>query len=281
MFEAYWAPLTEGQISLGQTLSFLWRSGCAGFARALHGDFPRFMFGRTQRLPVGPRSGWAFVAALAVLGGLVSLNGIVASAAISRLLTAGHSRWPEPRLFVDLSVDILLFLAALGSAAGGVALAARGRRVRPDGTIRVPGRATIMAGWALVWTAVALTFGCGALAAVHVILHRCPGAVHPLWCGLGPLDRLAGALASDCPPWLPALGAVVLWVGVLAVTARIGAVLTQYVGDVAIYVSSHTVNRFQKTRNEIQAAVLQVTRCAYEWSESQDGTPHYDRVIVV
>jgi pimeloyl-ACP methyl ester carboxylesterase len=53
------------------------------------------------------------------------------------------------------------------------------------------------------------------------------------------------------------------------------------VGDVAIYVSSHTVNRFQKTRNDIQAAVLDVARCVYEWSETEDGAPYYDRVVVV
>ncbi len=281
LFEAYWAPLTEGQITLAQTLLFLWRSGCAGLARSLRGDFPRFMFGRTQRLPVGPESGWAFVMALAVLGGLVSLNAIVASAAISRLVGAGRARWPEPRLFVDLSADILVFLAALTLAAAGVGLAARSRRVRPDGSVRLPSRATVMTGWVLVWTAVALTFLCGALAAVHVLVHRCPGVVHPLWCGWGPFARLAQTLGSFCPPWIPTLGAAALWVGVLAVTARIGTALTQYVGDVAIYVSSHTVNRFQKTRNEIQAAVLQVARCVFEWSESANGAPHYDRVIVV
>jgi hypothetical protein len=281
LFEGYWAPLTEGEISLPQTLQFLWGAGVAGFMRSLSGWFPRFLFGRRQWLPVGARSGWAFVTALAVFGGLVALNGIIASAAISRLLSPMQPRWPEPRLFVDLSADMLVFLAAIAAAGGGVALARMRRRNRTDGTLRVPGRGVILTGWALVWLAVALTVLCGALAIAHVMIHRCPGREHALWCGWGPFARLATVLTGPCPPWLPALGAAALWVGVLGVTARIGSVLTQFVGDVAIYVSSHTVNRFHKTRNEMQAEVNKVARCAYEWSESEDGAPYYDRVIVV
>ena len=281
LFEAYWAPLTEGQIGVLQTLAFLVRSGWAGLRRSARGCFHRFMFGRNQRLPVGPRAGLAFLAALAALLAFLSLSAEVTGVALTRIITGGRAAWPDPRLLVDLTLDVLALFGSLGLAAIGIGLAASGRRIGTKGSVRVPSPARVKLAWALVWSAFPLMLASGALAAWHVVIHCCAGVEHPLWCGWPPFAAAAAALGADCPPLLFTLLAMLLWGSLLAVAVPLRGVIVQFAGDVAIYVSAFTVNRFQKTRDEIQAAGLQVARCVYEWSEPGEAAPHYDRVIVV
>jgi hypothetical protein len=55
--------------------------------------------------------------------------------------------------------------------------------------------------------------------------------------------------------------------------------LIEYAGDVAAYVSSHTVDRFYDVREKIQEACLRVAAHVYE--AKADGRFRYERVIVV
>ena len=279
-YEAYWAPLTEGQISARQTLAFLAESGWAGMVRSFKRCFHRFMFGREQRLPVGPIAGLAFFATLAVMLALTALTIDVGAVMISRLVHSGPNAWPEPRLFVDLTMDVLVFFASLALAGAGVGLAALARRRSRTGALRVPPGALTTLGWTLVWTAFPLVLGCGALAAWQVFAHRCPGVEHPFWCAWRPFSTAAEMLANACPSWLMTTLAMGLWASLLAVSLPARAFIIQLAGDVAIYVSSHRINRFRQTREEIQAASLKVARCVFEWIEPGESTPHYDRVII-
>ena len=279
-YEAYWAPLTEGQITARQTIGFLAESGWAGVVKSFKRCFHRFMFGRRQRLPVGPAAGWAFFATLAVMLALLSLSSSVGAVMLARLVHTTAGSWPEPRLFVDLTMDVLALFVALAIAGCGVGLAAMGRRRSASGRLRVPPAAVTKLGWTLVWTAFPLVLSCGALAAWQVFAHRCPGIEHPLWCGWRPFSTAADRLAGTCPSWLMTTLAVGLWSALLALAIPARSLIIQFAGDVAIYVSSHRVNRFRQTREEIQAAALKVARCVYEWSEPGETTPHYDRVII-
>lgn len=56
-------------------------------------------------------------------------------------------------------------------------------------------------------------------------------------------------------------------------------VLVEYVGDVALYVSAHTVSRFEETRTAIQQAVLTVLRQVY--LAEHHGRRDYDRIVLV
>jgi hypothetical protein len=163
----------------------------------------------------------------------------------------------------------------------GVALAARGRRTTRDGVVRVPSPGIVALAWGLVWSALPLVVASGALATWHVVVHSCAGVQHPLWCGWAPFASAAEALGGSCPPLLITLLAFTLWGATFAIAAPLRGVIVQFAGDVAIYVSSYTVNRFQKTRDEIQAAAFKVTRCVYEWAVPGETAPHYDRVIVL
>jgi hypothetical protein len=56
-------------------------------------------------------------------------------------------------------------------------------------------------------------------------------------------------------------------------------VLVEFVGDVALYVSAHTVSRFEETRTAIQQVVVTVLRQVY--LAQRNGKPEYDRVVLV
>lgn len=55
----------------------------------------------------------------------------------------------------------------------------------------------------------------------------------------------------------------------------------QFMGDVAAYVSSHTVNRFSDVRNRIKAVGREVAQAVYCEKDAATGKPMYDYVLVV
>jgi len=58
--------------------------------------------------------------------------------------------------------------------------------------------------------------------------------------------------------------------------------LVEYVGDVAIYVSSHKVSKFQEVRTAIQKTVFSVGRQVYEArTQLKSGAHLYDEVIII
>jgi len=78
VYEAYWAPLTEGRVSYGDTLKFLFQAAWQGlwFSRPFSSRiFQRWMFGAPQSLKIGA---WTFPAMLAVLALLLLQVGIIA-----------------------------------------------------------------------------------------------------------------------------------------------------------------------------------------------------------
>jgi len=71
VYEAYWAPLTEGKISFLETVSFLFSAAMNGIKTCARGGaFQRWMFGDFQNLPV---KGGSFLALLSAMAGLVVL----------------------------------------------------------------------------------------------------------------------------------------------------------------------------------------------------------------
>jgi hypothetical protein len=77
-----------------------------------------------------------------------------------------------------------------------------------------------------------------------------------------------GALAFAT--WLLLFGAVLF----------VRSFLIQYIGDVAIYVSSHTVDRFFDLRNRIRGVVRRAARVVYA-SRDEHGALLYDGVVMV
>ncbi len=86
VYEAYWAPLTEGKVSAADVTRFLLEAGFQGLRYGLKGSFDRRVLGKTRIYPIGIFTLLALVVAFAVLLSVLVLYGILALLALLRLL---------------------------------------------------------------------------------------------------------------------------------------------------------------------------------------------------
>jgi hypothetical protein len=117
LYEAYWAPLTEGVIGLWQTVRFLLSGGWNGLRSdaRLH----RFMFGAPRMFKISRRDlAWLFVVIATVISLLV-IGGTIGTVAVARFMFEGKG-WVNPELVRDLTT---LFEQLLGVIAASVAVA--------------------------------------------------------------------------------------------------------------------------------------------------------------
>lgn len=170
VYEGYWAPITEGQVTLRDVMMFLFSAGFKGMWNGLQ-NFERWIFGRP--VPFGKQCGASLylLATLAIVTTLVALN--FAIAIVTLIFITGHPL---------SSYDCLK------------------------------------------------------------------------WIG---------------EPWLP-----IIWCGVLFVTWYVRKVLVQYMGDVAAYVDSHSLDRFDDIRTRIKARVFEQAKAVY-------SNPQYERIAMM
>src|SRR5579864_2285894 len=100
VYEAYWAPLTEGQVSYWDTLKFLFNAGWSGLRYSWPFSsriFQRWMFGDPQDLPIG---GSTFPALLAAVAVILLQFGVIAwvSVRVAQVLFALVSAGAMPRM---------------------------------------------------------------------------------------------------------------------------------------------------------------------------------------
>ena len=283
LYEAYWAPLTEGRITTPETFWFLLQAGLLGLRRAWHLGMKRLMFDEWQQYRVPLRTALAFALAIAALCGLFVLNAVVLAAAASRGITSPVGHWPVGTLLADLTVDFLLVVAASIALLGaGLLLPRLLRRFRHPGDRHASPPAWVSRCGNFLMVVLAVVFvAAGALAAYHLVRHASPD-IRPMW-GHAGFDWLVTPLAAT-PAHSPRGAIQLLTFGLWTLVALIGLrarhFLLQFVGDVAIYVSAFTVNRFYEARHAIHDAVDRVARCVYGLRDAA-GAPAYDRVIVV
>jgi hypothetical protein len=238
IYEGYWAPITEGQVTIRDVMSFLLRGGINGMRNASN-NFSRWMFGGPVDFGKRPRTGRRLMLALGVVFSLVVVNFIITVMFADRL--AGRISAPS---------------------GGGTAVA--------DETFT--GLTTLIAGW------VGLSLiAVGWLLHVHKNKKQSTGALVfflKLWLvctialGVIALAALAGVPGVD-KLGLPVFNrhAVWVWIALLAVSWAIRGIMIQFPGDVAAYVSTHTLDRFQEIRTKIKDAVTKVARAIYSVDE--------------
>src|SRR5437773_7601978 len=95
IYEAYWAPLTEGQIGIKEVSAFLWRAGFNGVQRGVQ-RFERWLFGRPQPLEPPIRTLMFIIVALATVAALVVLNTTVVAVATARAFFTSGGTWLTP-----------------------------------------------------------------------------------------------------------------------------------------------------------------------------------------
>jgi hypothetical protein len=251
LYEVYWAPLTEGRVSVRETIRFLLQGAACGLAQG-GAPFRRFVFGEFQTYPM-PRGSRSTI--LLVLLALVSFllafaNFFISSAAF--LLGGLHAPYLRVALLLGL-------LPAAIVAALGFAVVMRIPADRPIPEEKASGVAdegkselyefSIKTGIAILALADAFVLAPSLLAASAWASVWWDLLIAPMWCA-----------------------AVVgfLWVH---------GVFIQYIGDVAAYVSSHEVNKFFALRDEIHQHSNRVFRAVYAAKEGESF--RYQRILVV
>jgi hypothetical protein len=344
-YEGYWAPLTEGEVSLRDISAFLLRAGLNGILNSTT-SFSRWVFGRWQPYDIPVRT-WAYlVIALATIGALGLMNTVIGVVSAARA-TLGQTppAWLSDALFCDLTTTLNLFLVIATGFVVVLALGRLSRRTRLRPLITALGLlgvfafaltllAAVLAGLALPllilshlqhegawspgmlrWSSLLGQDGAARLndwcAAVFLALPVL-GLGYALLSWAGKFLRAAvsqirsgralqqpltsvlvllalalgtAAMVAEVITLWPARGnenhwplrLLVTWVVVLLLSGGVRRFLVQYLGDVAVYVESHTVDRFAELRSRIRECVTDRARAVY----SATGAEAYDRVVVV
>lgn len=247
LYEIYWAPLTEGKISLRDVVAFLARSGFDGCRFALGHAFTRFVFNRWVEFPTPKRLFVQFAIALLVLGALVSLNLSIAGVVSARLVTGGGGRFANTALFEDLTGHLWSFALLVAPFVIGLFVTTLWRERRQR---RIPRPAHfVLSAW--MWLAIVGTIWWGYGFPYHIVEH----SFEPT-----PTSPDLGQTLTLAAPWIVAVG----------ISAVVRGFLVQYVGDVTAYLSSHRLSRFSELRDAIQAEALAVARAVY--TEGQYGS---------
>ena len=71
------------------------------------------------------------------------------------------------------------------------------------------------------------------------------------------------------------------WVLLVILTLWVRRLLVQYVGDVALYITSHTLDRFHNLRDKIREYVVDAARAVYACRSAETGQFDYDGVYIV
>ena len=264
VYEAYWAPITEGQVTLRDVTSFLFGAvfnGVRNLGGALH-----YSFGRASTIRPPFSAVIALGSAFGVLLTLVAMNGVLLALAALNGLQPGfvsdsikaHVTEGEPALLAILAAFSLATLALLLVLAGVEWAKRRTVRVRLDGLWRALGAA--LQALFLVWLSLTLLAGL---------------AVAVLVSGFGPASWLRDTFSCAwlAKHWMLPLAAL------LVASAAVRRLFVQYLGDVAAYVTSYKLDRFNEVRQRIKEIARKTAAALYEAAES--GSRAYDGVAVV
>jgi hypothetical protein len=344
-YEGYWAPLTEGEVSLRDVSRFLLRAGMNGIINSST-SFSRWIFGRWQAYDIPVRT-WAYlVVALATIGALVVMNGVAVLVSAARApLGSAPPDWLSDALFCDLTTTLNVFLVTATAFVLTLGISKLSRRPGLRWLRPVFGPLSVLTFAATLLAAVLAGIALPLLILSHVQHGGSWSADQPRWSSwLGaqqaaafdtlctavflaiPLVVLGYALASWAWKFLRAAGSqlvtpqpgqqpllslvvlgilvagtvligievavlwpgtgpdnhwplrlLVTWAAVLLLSEVVRRFLVQYLGDVVVYVESHTVDRFADLRARIRECVTERARAVYAAS----GADAYDQVVVV
>ncbi len=354
LYEAYWAPLTEGKVTLVEVISFLLGAGVNGLSNCIR-PFSRVIFGKRVQFPAAWRSLiWLLLTEILLLS-LIVLNGTITAVAAARA-SLGGTAWLTHGLLTSLTAaagvfclagvgfGAALFLSLLGKGLSGIdgrpwkltrfrqlvlwVLSAKTAAVtiwvafamaillRPVGSWRIAalsdpsfrGRDDLavavsaacllnvlasLAGWAVrrsaghesaegrqaaVRTALAVLF----YASLAVTLAAG-------WMAFAILLRQPTPWPALLAPFRWAERGWLLWVWALlaGLAWEVRQLLIQYAGDVAAYVTSYRLDRFDEVRDAIKAVAAKAARAIYTAPPAASGGGgagvghEYDRVIFV
>lgn len=279
LYEAYWAPLTEGEISLRESIVFLLNAGWTGLKYcAREGpDFLRWTFGKEVRYPIKHHTPIAVAAALVgVLLLYLNLCSIVIS--LPAALFYHFGTWATDMGHGYTSVRFAQALALSLNWLIGCVWAAAIPSVIAIAAFTLFGASLLLAPLRRVAYTAIRTLNSYTVAGLNALL-------------LVYLVSQPGAPKSFAASWFAAVAItdfinghawlmmIVLPVG-FWLLRRVNFFLVQYVGDVGIYVSASSVNRFWKIREEIKRVCLSVAKEIFE-CRAPDGSREYEEIVIM
>ncbi len=289
LYEAYWASLTEGKVSMPDVLRFLISAGGKGIQYARK-PFWRWMFNGPKQLPFTKGTKAYLLVAALIVCSLTLLGGSFLTALGGKVIAFFELAAPNRELIDVLLVHVFLFILALlaaGMTLGIVKLigSVMGMKKRNDGNLpfflRVLNRLAIL-------LLVLATLPVSASLLFHL----------SYWVWQSPENRqlfmltemmrdwlgLVTTSAGETESWVLILKRVVylvLWVLSFAAYSAVTSFFVRYVGDVAAYISAHKVSRFSELRSQIKEVGMKMARAAYELYDKESGQLEYDHVLVV
>ncbi len=267
VYESYWAPLTEGKASLRSVTAFLLESFARGFWFLLrYRKFDRWEFGGMKDFGVR-----FFLSLSKLVFGLLLFFGPIA---LANFLTAGQVfallfHWQTGRnLLKPFTYDVIWIEIFAAIFAAGVLVFPKLYRAKflagRDGLL-----SAARTGLKILAILVCLAGLAGALRAEVVLVWHAW-----LWYGPHAIEPPAGfRLRIEAIVWLAALaaGLVSRWF------------LVEYMGDVAIYVTSFKVSQWDEVRDKIKKTVADLVGAVYSARSGPDGQGEllYPNVMVV
>jgi hypothetical protein len=331
LYEAYWAPVTEGEVKLSDVISFLFSACFRGLLNVFR-PFHRAMFDQVVETKIRFRAATEITLSLLTLASLIVINAvIVASGAAKYGLTgqqfhiadnwvalsatasclsavaiafglilflaelsqpSGAAKWSARIISVAVWMAFYLTLAAIltGAASLAVFAAYSGAKFSPSDPLfpQLQAFASLLVAAIVVFTLFVLAFK-GILRSVgREVRSAIPytpffflsigiflvAFFGPMLIGFGAISFsgysiLLGWVRS--PFWV--------WPMLLLVSALVRELMIQYVGDVAAYVTSQNLDRFNKIRQRIKQIALDSARAVYLAQEN--GEFLYDKIAVV
>jgi len=266
LFEAYWAPLTEGRVRLSDVFWFLVDGGLNGLTHSSFGQgWQRRLFGFDYVLPMSRMVALQFTAAFIVFLSLVFINFVIVTVGASRLVLGPTvaAAWPTDTALTAMTWSLLGLAAGFGLlfAATQLAGSIRNRRTSYERPFRLSTPVRWL-GWVLVVV----------------------GLVSPVVAALVFAVSLLGR-----PELVPLIGAstvnfgiftVIVWLAAVGVSAWARGIMLQFLGDVAAYVSAYRISTLWEVREAIKRAATDVGRAVYALKDA-NGAQLYDHVVVV
>jgi hypothetical protein len=258
IYEAYWAPLTEGKVSLTEVINFLFDAGWNGIENTEARTYGRWMFGEEQQFVLPTEKLIATLCgAMALLVALILVNLVAAStfglnSAVEKVASLAQAN--QDVLHSAWTWDIVLVEIAELSVAAGIFVFGRSKL-----------KIARFISWGLVLGGALLIIIGAILMVVHLAV---PGflSIPSSW---------SHAMSRGWTLRLIVL-ATEVWV---VYTGR--DVLVQYVGDVAAYIAAHTVSRFWEVRQQIWRAAMKVGEAVYRARTADNTEFLYTKIIVV
>ena len=135
VYEGYWAPLTEGRITLRQVMGFLSGAGSNGLQIALK-TFKRWLMGEYRAFPTPIRIVLYLLVALAAVASLVALNSTIVTVAATRTVFSQSPWWLTRGLFADLTTTFNAVVTTMIAFAISLAISLGIRRVKVPVVVR-------------------------------------------------------------------------------------------------------------------------------------------------